>query len=66
MILIKYLIYIYNMKDKELKKNLEHQKNLYKTCMENKKKETKKIADLQAENIKLKTEKEIIMSNNKN
>ena len=65
MILIKYLIYIYNMKDEELKKNLEHQKNLYKTCMENKKKETKKIADLQAENIKLKTEKEIIMSNNK-
>ena len=43
MILIKYLIYIYNMKDKnELKKNLEHQKNLYKTCMENKKKKQKK------------------------
>lgn len=53
------------MKDKELKNNLKHHKNLYKVCMENKNKQTKKMADLQAENIKLKTEKDIIISNNK-
>lgn len=50
---------------KELEKDLKHQKNLYKTCIMNKNKQTKKLADLEAENLKLKTEKEIIVSNNK-
>lgn len=61
-------IYIYNMDNmdtKELQDNLKHQKSLYKTCLENKNKQTKKLADLQAENLKLKTEKEMIASNNK-
>jgi hypothetical protein len=53
------------MNKKELQDNFKHQENLYKTCMENKNRQTKKIADLQAENIKLKTEKDTIISSNK-
>ena len=67
-------IYIYNMNnidnidniDKtEIQQNLNHQKSLYKTCVENKTKQIKKIADLQADNIKLKTEKDAVAANNK-
>lgn len=58
-------IYIYNMNKKELEDDLKHQKNLYKTCIKNKNIQTQKIADLQAENIKLKTEKDTIASTNK-
>ena len=67
-------IYIYNMNnidnidniDKtEIQQKLNHQKSLYKTCVENKTKQIKKIANLQAENIKLKTEKDAVAANNK-
>lgn len=72
-----FIIYIYNMNNinnidnidnmdkNELKNNLKHHGNLYKTCMENKKKQSKEIADLKTENLRLKTEKETIVSTNK-